>query len=275
LLAACLLGSAAWAGDAFGAAIARMEARLKGRIGVCALRGDQVLAHRGDERFAYCSTFKWVLGAAILKQVDAGSLRLETAVAFSERDLIEPSPVTGTHVKAGHMSIGELCAATIMTSDNTAANLLEPMVGGRAGMQSFVKDLGDPVMRFDRLEPELNSNLPGDPRDTTSPQAMATLLRSVLETNALTPASRGHLIGWMKAATTGLKRIRAGVPKTWGVAHKTGTSGNGACNDIALVTPPNGTPIYLCIFTDIPKAQDATREATIAEVTRIARRHLR
>jgi len=273
-LAALMAGPFAMAAPAPRPSIAGVEARLKGRIGVFAMRGSATVKHRTDERFAYCSTFKWVLGAAVLKRVEEGRLDLARKVTYSEKDLLEPCALTRAHLREG-MSIGELCAATITTSDNTAANLLEPLVGGPSGMQAFVRGLGDAVMRFDRMEPELNSNLPGDPRDTTTPEAMARLLRTVLETEALSKASREQLLGWMKATTTGSRRIRAGVPQGWIVANKTGTGSNGIANDVAVLYPPQGAPIFLCIFTESRRAEPQAREAAIAEVTRLALEELR
>jgi beta-lactamase class A len=164
------------------------------------------------------------------------------------------------------MSVGDLCAATIITSDNTAANLLEPLVGGPAGLQDFVRGLGDQVMRFDRIEPELNSNIPGDPRDTTTPEAMSHLLRSAFENKALSESSLNKLFGWMKAATTGAARIRAGIPVGWEVGDKTGTSYNGATNDVAIIHPPKGDPIYLCVFTDGNRTNTDSHNAAIAKV---------
>jgi len=256
------------AAPGFEASLAQIEARMQGRLGVYALRGQATLGHRASERFAYCSSFKWVLGAAVLKRVETGQLKLDQPVAYSEKDLIPFSPITKTHLAEGSMTIGALCAATIATSDNAAANLLEPKVGGLSGMQAFVRGLGDQVMRFDRLEPELNSNEPGDPRDTTSPEAMARLLRTALESDALSKPSRDQLLAWMKAATTGQRRIRAGVPQGWIVADKTGTGANGAANDVAVIYPPSGDPIYLCVFTDGSKTDTTAHEAAIADAAR-------
>jgi len=262
-------GSALQAVPPLEAALAKVEARLQGRLGVFAVRGDTRVGHRAEERFAYCSTFKWVLGAAVLKAVDEGRLELGQRVDYATQDLLNGSPVTSAHAKEGHLALGELCAATITVSDNTAANLLEPLVGGPPGLQAFVRGLGDPVTRFDRREPALNSNLPGDPRDTTTPAAMTCLLRTVMATACLSPGSRARLLAWMEATTTGRGRIRAGVPQGWAVGDKTGTSGNGEVNDVAVIFPPEGPPIYLCVFTDSHTTDDATHEAAIAEVTRL------
>jgi len=266
---ALLLAPALRAGQDFDRAVARVERRLHGRIGVCALRGTATLSHRSGERFATCSTFKWVLGAAILKNVEEGRLALDQPVAFGAQDLLPHSPVTGAHVQDGRMTVEALCAATLTTSDNTAANLLEPLVGGPAGLQAFARALGDPTTRFDRLEPDLNSNLPGDPRDTSTPEAMARTLRTVLEPGALALASRERLLAWMEAATTGGHRIRAGVPAAWTVGDKTGTGQRGAVNDVAVLLPPGGAPIYLCIFTDGARTSTKAHEAAIAAVARL------
>lgn len=245
-----------------------LEASLKGRIGVFALRGGRSLGHRAGERFAYCSTFKWVLGAAVLKAADEGRLDLDEALPYGKADLMEPCPITGPGVEAGRMPIRELCAGTIATSDNPAANLLEARLGGPAALQAFVRGLGDSVMRFDRIEPQLNSNRPGDSRDTTSPEAMARLLRTAFESEALKPESRAQLRAWMEATTTGAKRIKAALPPGWTLAHKTGTGARGAVNDVGVLSPSTGDPIYLCVFVNAPKASDAAAESAIAEAAR-------
>ncbi len=259
----------AWANTNFDSAIVKVESQTKGRIGVFAMRGSLTLSHRASERFAYCSTFKWVLGADILKKVEEGQLSFDRKVNYSRKDLIGYSPVTTENVGKGTMSIEDLVAATIKTSDNAAANLLEPLVGGTSGLQSFVRNWGDSVMRFDRMEPEMSDNDPGDLRDTTSPEAMTRLLKTALETEKLSKASRERLLNWMKAATTGLDRIRASVPKGWPVGDKTGTCGHGGANDVAVVVPPKGEPIYVSIFTDGDRTPHKVKEQAIAEVAKI------
>jgi beta-lactamase class A len=272
-----LLGATAWlcaAGDSFESSVIKAEKRMQGRMGVFAMRGSRTLRHRANERFAYCSTFKWVLGAVILKHVDEGQLKLDRMVSYTEKDLLSHSPVTREHLHEGGMCVGDLCAATIATSDNAAANLLEALVGGPPGLQAFVRDLGDSTMRFDRMELDLNSNLPGDPRDTTSAEAMTRLLRKVFETEALSTASCAHLMAWMKSTTTGVNRIPAALPSGWTLAHKTGTSANGAVNDVAVLLPPKGEPIYLAIFTDGHRTSDEAHEAAIADVARLVIKNL-
>ncbi|HSS40878.1 MAG TPA: class A beta-lactamase, partial [Polyangia bacterium] len=169
--------------------LAAIEAAVGGRLGVFAfeLGGGPALAHRPDDRFAMCSTFKCLLAAAVLARIDAGTLSLDKALPFTATDVIDHSPVTRAHLPAGAMTVGELAAAAVVVSDNTAANLLLRAVGGPPAVTQWVRGQGDLATRLDRSEPALNTNLAGDPRDTTTPRAMAENLRRLFLGEALPP----------------------------------------------------------------------------------------
>src|SRR6059058_2391154 len=151
--------------------IAAIETRTGGRIAVAALDtgNSKRLDYRLQERFPMCSTFKFLAAAAVLKRVDEKQEKLERFVPYDAKDILEYAPVTKEHLKDGGMALGALCAAAIEQSDNTAGNLLLNAIGGPAGLTNFVRTLGDRVTRLDRIEPELNSAIPGDERDTTTP----------------------------------------------------------------------------------------------------------
>ncbi len=254
-----------------------VEARVGGRVGVFALdtgNGRQ-LGHRQDERFAMCSTFKWVLAAAVLAQVDRGELSLAEEVAYGQADLLEYAPVTRMHVAEGFMTVDALTAAIVTVSDNTAANLLLARVGGPEGLTRFTRALGDPVTRLDRNEPSLNSNeAPQDPRDTTSPRAMVGLMRNVLCGEALSPASRSRLLEWLRASETGLTRLRAGLPGDWVVGDKTGTGRHGAVNDVAIALPPGRAPILVAMYMSESQESVDVLSSAHADVGRIIARSL-
>ena len=249
--------------------IATLEARSGARIGVAAYDtgSGRQFAYRANERFPMCSTFKFLAVAAILQQVDAGHDQLNRFVPYQEADLLVWSPVTRANLGKGGMTLGDLCAAAIEQSDNTAGNLLLNAIGGPAGLTSFVRTLGDQTTRLDRIEPELNTALPGDERDTTSPAAIEGDLATLLTTNILSARSRNRLEAWLGASVTGEEMIRAGVPKTWKVGDKTGRGDNGAINDVAILRPPGRAPIFLAIYSIVPPS--AGRGA--APIEKIAR----
>lgn len=152
-----------------------IEVRCGGRLGVGILdtQSGRTAGYRGDERFPMCSTHKALSAAAVLAQVDRGKDRLDRRVHFSAGQVLPYSPVTKAHAGNEGLTLAAICEAAVTLSDNTAANLMLDAIGGPAGFAAYLRGLGDVVTRLDRTEPTLNEALPGDPRDTTSPLAMA------------------------------------------------------------------------------------------------------
>jgi beta-lactamase class A len=251
--------------------IAAIEARTGGRIGVAALDtgSGKHLDYRSEERFPMCSTFKFLAAAAVLKRVDENQDKLERFVPYDAKDILEYAPVTKAHLKEGGMTLGALCAAAIEQSDNTAGNLLLDAIGGPVGLTNFARTIGDKMTRLDRKEPELNSAVPGDERDTSTPAAMLADMLRLLLGNTLSPSSRHHLEQRLQANETGASMIRAGVPTSWIVGDKTGRGANGATSDIAIMRPPGRAPILLAIYSVGSTATANDRTAVLAEAAKI------
>lgn len=251
--------------------LAAVETSLQGRIGVAAVdtRNGARLAHRSAERFAMCSTFKWLLAAAVLARVERTRGSLEQQLSFSATDVLDYSPVVKLHLAEGALSIEDLCKAAVEVSDNAAANILLKYIDGPKALTAYVRHLGDPITRLDRVETSLNTNLPGDQRDTTTPAAMIATMQTVLVGSALSPRSRDRLIDWLKNCQTGLRRLRAGLPDTWIVGDKTGTGDNGAANDLAIIWPPERPPILIAAYCDDAHAAPDALNAALARIAHI------
>jgi beta-lactamase class A len=230
--------------------LAALEKASGGRLGVAVLdtQTGMTMTHRADERFGFCSTFKFLAAAAVLRRVDKGLEQLDRQVPYSKADIIDYAPVTEQHVDEGSMSLSALCAAAVELSDNTAGNLILRTLGGPAGLTQFMRDIGDEVSRLDRTEPTLNLITPGDPRDTTTPAAMLKMMKTLLVDDALSPTSRQQLQDWMRGCKTGAKRIAAGLPQDWQIGDKTGTGPNGEANDVAIVWPSGRGPILIASY---------------------------
>lgn len=258
-----------------------LEAKSQGRLGVGILdtATGELVGHRRDERFAMCSTFKLPLAAEVLRDVDAGRRKLDQFIPYSKDDMVSHAPVTGANLAAGGMTIGELAKATQITSDNPAANLILRELGGPEALTQRFRLAGDPVTRIDRYEPMMNFVVGDDPRDTTSPAAMAGLIARYLTTEYLSKASKDLLIGWMVETRTGAKRLRAGFPPEWKAGDKTGTGmADGMLdkyNDVAIFWPPGRAPIIVAAYYETAIAYGDIRDefqAVLAEVGRIASR---
>lgn len=253
------------------ARLAALERRHGGRLGVAILDtgNGRRIAHRADERFLMCSTFKLMAVAAVLARVDHGAERLDRRIVFDKSALLSHAPVSRTRVGAPGMTVAELCQAAITVSDNTAANLLLASLGGPAAVTAYARSLGDEVTRLDRIEPELNRASPGGVLDTTTPNAMLADLQALLLGHALADASRQQLVAWLHATTTGKNLLRAGIPPTWRVGDKTGRGPRFETNDIAIVWPPQRKPLLVTVYYAESTATDDECAAVLADVGRI------
>ena len=125
------------------------------------------------------------------------------------------------------------------------------------------------IYRLDRIEPELNTAIPGDLRDTTTPAAMGYSLQGLVLGDVLHFSQRQQLLSWLKNNKTGDARIRAGVPRGWLVGDKTGTGSYGTTNDIAIIWPPKQAPIIVVIYFTQHEKNAEPRDDIIASVTRL------
>jgi beta-lactamase class A len=253
------------------AAIAALETHNGGRLGVVAVdtgSGSRI-SYRADERFAMCSTHKFLTAAAILAMTDRGEMRLDRRVPYSRSDLLSYAPITRKHVGAGFMTVAALCAAAIEWSDNTADNLLLKLIGGPPGWTRFVRSIGDKTSRLDRFEPELSSAINGDPRDTTTPDAMISDMNVVLLGNVLRRESRKRLEGWMLDSKIDATLLHAGLPQGWRVGDKSGSGDNATRNDIGIILRPKRAAILAAVYYTHSTEPLASREKLIADTGRI------
>ncbi|MFF5442432.1 class A beta-lactamase [Streptomyces achromogenes] len=256
------------------AELAELERRYGARLGVYArnVRTGRTVAHRAGERFAMCSTFKAFAAAAVLR--DHGDRApLDRVVYYPPRDILPNSPRTEENLETG-MTVEALCAAAIQYSDNAAGNLLLRELGGPAGLTRFLRSLGDTVSRLDRWEPELNTAVPGDVRDTTTPSAIAGSLERLTLGRALRRADRERFTGWLKGNTTSEQRFRKGLPSAWVVADKTGTGDYATANDIGVAWTTRGTPVVLAVLSDKSVKDAPVDQALIAEAAAVVARTL-
>ena len=247
-----------------------LETSSGGRLGVAAYytADHSQLNYRADERFAVCSTSKVLITSAILKRSEKEAGLLQHRIHFTKSDLVNYSPITEQHFDDG-MTVAELCAAALDYTDNTAANLLMKVLGGPSAVTAFARSIGDETFRLDRWETELNSAVPGDPRDTSTPAAMMKSLRRLALGDALGAPQRDQLVAWMRANTTGSTRIRAGVPAGWVVGDKTGTGDFGTTNDVAVAWPPSRPPIVIAIYFTQRTSDAEPRSDVLASAARI------
>lgn len=250
--------------------LAELEKSTGGRLGVALINtaDNSQIVYRGAERFPMCSTSKVMAASAILKQSETKKELLNQRVEIKKSDLVNYNPIAEKHLDTG-MTLGELSAAALQYSDNTAMNKLIAELGGPAGVTKFARSIGDSTFRLDRTEPTLNTAIPGDKRDTTSPLAMAKSLQNLALGKALGEPQRAQLVEWLKGNTTGAESIRAGLPATWVVGDKTGSGDYGTTNDIAVIWPENHAPLVLVTYFTQPHQDAKARKDVLAAAAKI------
>ncbi|MFJ5534686.1 class A beta-lactamase [Streptomyces sp. NPDC093261] len=231
-----------------------LERAHSARLGVfaCDTVTGRTVLYRADELFPMCSTFKTIAVAAVLRDLDRDGEFLAKRIRYTETDVTKSgyAPITGLPENlADGMTVADLCAAAIDYSDNTAGNLLLRELGGPSAVTRFCRSIGDDVTRLDRWEPELNSAEPGRVSDTSSPRAIGRSYARLALGDALEARDRERLTGWLLANTTSGNRFRAGLPKEWTVADKTGTGDYGTTNDVGVTWPPGRGPIVMALLS--------------------------
>ncbi|CAH0166244.1 class A beta-lactamase [Priestia megaterium] len=248
---------------------AKLEEKYDANLGVFALDTgtNKTVTYHPDERFAYASTHKALAVGALLQQKSIEDLN--ERIFYTRDDLVNYNPITEKHVDTG-MTLRELADASLRYSDNTAGNLILQQLGGPDGFKEALENIGDDVTLPERFEPDLNEVNPGETHDTSTPRALAASLQKYVLGQALPEDKRALLTDWMKRNTTGDALIRAGVPKSWEVADKTGAGSYATRNDIAILWPPKGDPIVLAILSNRAEKDAEYNDKLIAEAAKQA-----
>jgi beta-lactamase class A len=251
-------------------------------IGVAAihLETGQRVGVRENERFPMGSVYKFPIGLTVLKRVDSGLLRLDREVTIDPkefapgwsplRDKAAGRPVTRT--------VGELLELMVSISDNTASDALLKLAGGPVSVTTRMAELNAAAVRVDRSETQIHRELDApdgvarytrDVRDTATPAAMAELLATFWKKrDGLSPASHDLLLRHMTESPTGERKLRAGVPRGWTVAHKSGMM-PATSNDAGILTSPDGkTHIAIAIFAKGATSDYPAIDADVAAITR-------
>ncbi|MEU9031304.1 class A beta-lactamase [Streptomyces sp. NPDC048383] len=248
-----------------------LERAYGARLGVYArdtATGRTVL-HRSDELFPMCSVFKTVAAAAVLRDLDRDGTFLAKRIHYTQQDVTDAGGGEITKLPeniAGGLTVAQLCSAAIAQSDNAAANLLLRELGGPTAVTRFCRSVGDRTTRLDRWEPALNSAEPERVTDTTTPRAIGQTYARLTLGRLLVPQDRERLTGWLLANATSADRLRAGLPRDWAVADKTGAGSYGTNNNVGVAWPPGRPPVVLSILSTMPDV-DAVRDNTLIAKT--------
>lgn len=303
-LAATVSGETGRLQQALDAAVQRARPGTLG-IAVLDVRSGARAGVHVDQPFPMMSVFKAPVAAAVLAQIEEGSLSLAQEVTVTRADLQGGSavPSVGEEFKSGKTSftIERLLRGAVSESDNTAVDVLLRVMGGPRAVMAFLHAHGIEDMRVDMDEAGIseifNDLKPGqavpsdesdqafeqrrqrgyraflaDPRNRSTPAGAVEFLRKLQAGELLSPASTQHLLRQM-AAQVMPNRLRAGVPQGVRFADKAGTSAaqqgrTAAFNDIGIMSWPDGRTVIIAAFLSDSPASGKERDALFADLAR-------
>ncbi|NQZ90007.1 MAG: class A beta-lactamase [Colwellia sp.] len=247
--------------------IKQQEQQLGVRIGVAVydVAANDLWNYNGNVRFPLMSTFKALACGKLLSDVEKGILFFDISTMITEKSLITWSPITEKLV-GEKMTLKQACSATMIMSDNTAANIVLAEIKGPKALTEFMRSIGDDVTRLDRIEPDLNEALDGDKRDTTTPNAMVTSLHTLLFGDVLSQASKDQLKQWMMDNKVTGSLLRSVLPGDWFIADRSGSGGFGSRAITAVVWSDKRTPLIISIYLTQTDASFAQRNKAIAAI---------
>ena len=244
-----------------------IEKNLSAHIGVAVLNtktGDH-WHYKGNERVPLASTFKTIACAKLLHDAESDKALLGRTVLVKSEELVTYSPITEKYV-GQEIKLKDACAATMQTSDNTAANIIINAVAGTQGITDFIRSIGDDVTRLDRFEPELNEALLNDIRDTTTPNAITKTINTLLFGSVLSKPSQQQLKEWMVNNQVTGNLLRSVLPEDWKIADRSGAGGFGTRSITAVVWGEAQSPLIISIYIAQTEASFSERNEALVRI---------
>ncbi|SMY17480.1 class A beta-lactamase [Photobacterium aquimaris] len=257
--------------------LAKIEHQLGGTVAVAVYNANTNTSwsYHGEQRVPMMSTFKTLACADLLHQADTQRIDLNQAITVKQSDILSYAPVTTDRVGTS-MTLAQLCNATMLTSDNTAANLVLNNIGGPKSVTQFIRTLDDKITRLDRIEPNVNNVSTAELRDTTTPIAINSTLYHLLYTDALSTSARTQLKQWMMDNKVSDPLLRAVLPAGWHIADRSGyDSTYGSRGITAAVWQQGKQPIMISIYLAQTGKPMAELNTTIANIGQLIFQHLK
>jgi beta-lactamase class A len=258
--------------------IEQIVSTAKGRVGIMAsvLETAESVSLNPHDHFPMQSVYKLPIGMALMKQIDAGKIKLDQKVRVTKDDFVgqaSHSPIRDKYPNGTELTVNELLGWMLRESDGTASDVLMKLAGGPEAIQAFLTELKIADLIVLDTEKAFAQDHSLQYRNWTTPEAAVALLRALHERRGLSESAQLLLLKFMSESNTGPKRLKGLLPAAAVVAHKTGTSGteNGitaATNDIGIIPLPNGRHLAIAVFVSDSAADEATREGVIAKVAR-------
>jgi beta-lactamase class A len=261
----------------------------------------------GDEPFNSYSVIKLPLMAMAFDLADRTRIALDERHVITRADFRGGTGILRHHDPGGNPTVRDLIVEMIITSDNTATDLVLAKVGGLEAFNQWLAakgyaqtrmvmnlfdffrrpyELKDPKYRAVSPEELLRMQTGGVPLVETreeriardkdpanwlgrmTPRETGRLLEAIERGTLVSAAASGEMRRILRAQQAGARRIPHFLPPGYATAHKTGDGPPVIANDVGLIYARSGT-IVLAVFTADNRGLFQDLEDQIGRVARL------
>ncbi|MEL7169358.1 MAG: serine hydrolase [Bacteroidota bacterium] len=230
---------------------AAVEAAVDGFEGVVGIYAEHLpsgrsAALRPDELFPTASMIKVPILVATFQRIDDGDLDYGADLVFRDSLRYSEYDLFGDLRDGAEVPLHQAVELMLSASDNTASLWLQRLVGGGAAINAWLDEHGFEATR-------VNSRTPGreDAREVygwgqTTPREMATLMRRIVEGQAVSPAADEEMHRLLTRTFYDDEAISA-LPPSVQAASKQGAVMESR-SEVVYVHAPSG-PYVFCVVT--------------------------
>jgi beta-lactamase class A len=198
----------------------------------------------GGQAIAAASTIKVPILVAFLQEVDAGNIALNQGLIMAEDQVAGGSGTMQNDPVGSRYTALEVASQMIVTSDNTATNMMIDALGGMDVLNQRFQDWGLEATVLRNPLPDLDGS------NTTSTRDLTLLMALIDQGGLLTARSRDRMLGIMQR-TVNRSLIPFGISDDSLLANKTGDI-ESVLGDVALVDVPNGKRYVISTLVQRP-----------------------
>lgn len=253
----------------------------RAKVGLAVLcEGEEPVLLNNKVRYPLMSVFKLHVAVSAMDKMRREKISLDKMIFVKACDMQKDtfSPLLKRYPNCDfEISLKELLEAALALSDNNACDILIKFAGGIEKIDAYIRSLGIDDFKLSETEASMHADIAKSYNNISSPLALVALLKKIYtEEGILSPEHLAFLKETLASAKTGSDKLRAGLPPTVRLEHKTGHSARTpsglriAENDAGVFYLPDGRRCYIAVFVKDSLESDSDNAKIIAEIAKLS-----
>ncbi|MDJ0743766.1 MAG: serine hydrolase [Xenococcaceae cyanobacterium MO_167.B27] len=240
--------------------------KLQAEVFIVDLDQKNYLSLQSAESISAASTIKLPVLIAFFQDVDAGKIDLQEKLTMTKE--LKAGGSGGMQYQETGRKYSALYTANQMmvTSDNTATNMIIHRLGGQEKLNQRFAEWGLNVTKLRNPLPDLTGT------NTTSAEELGMLLIKIERGELVSLRSRDRMLEIMSKVKTNTL-LPQGLERGATIAHKTGDIGS-VLGDVGMIDMPNGKRYVASVFVKRPR-NDPQARTLIQKISQVTYQHFK